>query len=501
MSNNNTLYLKWFDTVHLGSDIKSHSVKGGFNTLVAQGSTFLMTILSTTIMARLVTPEGFGVVAMVNAFTGFVLIFSDLGVSSAVIQTKEINQRQVSTLFWINVMACSLIALTVFALAPLIARFYNEPRLFGITVTLASGIFVTGFSIQHNALLKRQMKFKRISVIHIISTLTSIGIGVGMAWFGLDYWAVVSITVSYLVIHTFLNWLFCDWRPSMVFDIRAVKSFIRFGMGVAGFDVINYFSRNADSILIGKYIGSIALGLYSKSYQLLMLPITQLRNPLNTVAIPALGTMQHDDHKYRQFYRRYLFILAFFSMPLVVTLGVFSEEVISVVLGNQWYEAASIFKILAVCSFVQPLTGTVGLVMISRGETKKYFIYGVVNAVFTIMGFTIGLNWGIEGVATSYVLVNYLLLLPFLKYGYAGSPVSISLFFQEIAYPAIFSVLAALVCVVFKSQFQGYLSDMGMLFSGVLLAVICYLAPWFFFKEGKTRLNYIWEIKSFIGKQ
>ena len=500
MSSNNTLYLKWFDTVHLKNDIKGHSVKGGVNTLVAQGSTFLMTMLSTIFMARLVTPEGFGVVAMVTAFTGFVLMFKDLGVSSAVIQTSKINQRQVSTLFWINVMVCSSIALVVLLTASLLARFYNEPRLIGITSAFAGGIFITGFAIQHNALLKRQMKFKRISANHITSTLASILIGVGMAWFGLDYWAVAGITISYLVINTFLNWFYCDWRPSLVFNLGEVKSFIRFGLGVAGFDIINYFSRNADSILIGKYLGSVALGLYSKSYQLLMLPITQLRNPLNTVAIPALGTMQHEDQKYRQFYRRYIFMLAFFSMPLVVILGVFSEEVIFIVLGDQWHNAASIFKILAVCSFIQPLASTVGLVMISRGETKRYFIYGLVNAIFTVIGFIVGLNWGVQGVATSYVVVNYLLLLPTLKYAYAGTPISVMLFFEEIAFPAIFSILAALLCLTFKSHFRVYLSEIGMLFAGGLLAVVCYLTPWFFLKASKTRLNYIWEIRSFIGK-
>src|SRR5690606_36051828 len=410
-----------------------------------------------------VAPESFGVVAMVTAITGFVAIFMDLGFSSAVIQNKNVTQKQVSTLFWFNTLIGAGLAGLIALAAPVIVVFYDEPRLLTITWAYAFSILISSLALQHNALLKRQMKFKRISGITVFATAASIVVGIGMAWAGFDYWAIVGITVSFTLVNCVLTWAYCDWRPSLVFNLTKVRRFVSFGFGITGFDFVNYFARNLDNILIGRYIGAAALGLYSKSYQLLMVPITQLRAPLNTVAMPALSALQEQPGRYSSFYRHYVFLLAFFSMPLVVFLFVYVDEVILLVLGEQWIAAGYIFQLLAVAAFIQPVGGTSGVVLITMGQTKKYFILGVVNAVVTVVGYAIGIKWGVAGVAISYIIVNYVTFLPSLYWAFRDTPVRLSNFLSEIAYPVVFSVISGLIGYSVKNAFSPYWPDILLL--------------------------------------
>ncbi|MBA2562698.1 MAG: oligosaccharide flippase family protein [Chitinophagaceae bacterium] len=299
--------------------------------------------------------------------------------------------------------------------------------------------------------------------------------------------------ISKTGISTISVWLACDWRPNFSFNFSKINSFLRFGSGIAAFDLINYFSRNLDNVLIGKYTGPVALGLYSKAYQLLMLPITLLRNPLNSVALPALSSLQSDKEKFRSFYKRFVFTLSFFSMPLVIYLAVFSEELILLLLGEKWTSASYVFKLLAISSFIQPVETTRGLIMTSTGKTKRHFYWGIINAVFVITGFLIGIKWGMEGIAISYVIVNYLILLPSLKYGFKGTPITVSLFFNEIFFSVTFSILAGVAMLLFRYYFIS-LPPFVLFSLGFVVGFCVYLALWQLNKVTRNKLQHITEL-------
>ena len=488
---------KWFETQHLKDDLKSRSVKGGFMTVAGQIVSFVMNISSTILLARLLSPEDYGLVAMVTAVTGFVTIFKDLGLSAAVIQKEQITQKQVTAVFWINVFISLGLALIVSLLAPVLVDFYDEERLFYITLVFSISIFISGLSLQHNALMKRQMKFQSLTLINTACAFASIIVGVLLAWYGFGYWAIVAITVLFPSFLTVALWIVCDWRPG--FSLRAddVSSYIKFGAGITGFDLINYFSRNMDNVLIGKFVGSVALGLYTKAYQLLMLPITQLRDPLNGVALPALSTLQNDPEKYRSYYKRFLFTLSFFSMPAVVFMAVFSEELILIVLGDQWIRASMIFRILAFVGFIQPLLSTVGLVMITSGNIKRYFTWGVINAVSVVTAFFIGVQWGVDGVAKAYVVVSYLLFFPTLFYCFHKSTISVSLFLREISFPAVFSLICGVAMYFFRDYFHD-LHDIILCATGFLVGAVLYFMLWFSSSTSRHRAYQVLEIGSVL---
>jgi PST family polysaccharide transporter len=275
-----------------------------------------------------------------------------------------------------------------------------------------------------------------------------------LAYLGYGYWAIVSISLVNTTIQTVLLWMNCNWRPHRIKIDFSVRSYLKFGAGVTGFNMINYFSRNLDNILIGKYIGAFQLGLYSKAYQLLMLPINQLRDPLNAVGLPAMSSLRDEQHKYRHYYKEYLFILAFFSIPIVSFLYICANSLILIVLGPNWVASSKIFQLLAITGIIQPIASTRGMVLISTGQSGRYFKWGMWNAVFVIISFFAGLPFGINGIAIAYAIANYLILVPSLYYCFKNTPVQVGDFFYTCLPPFLIAVIAGLLTFFVKEHFD-----------------------------------------------
>lgn len=471
-------YKYWFDRAQLEQNLKEKSVKGGARTVAAQSISFLLNVASTILLARLLLPQDYGLIAMVTSFTGFVLIFKDLGLSQAVIQRDKLTQEEVSMVFWLNLGVSACLSVLISLLGPLLVWFYDEPKLLLISLAYASIALIGGLSVQHSALLNRQMQFKKLSQITILASAISLAVGLLLAYTDFGYWALVSINVVNVTVQTILLWLHCDWRPIWVKIDSRVKSYLDFGAGVSGFNMINYFSRNLDNVLIGRMIGSNALGLYAKAYQLLMLPITQLRDPLNAVGIPALSALIHDKWKYKHYYSQFLFLLAFFSFPLVAYLYLEAHNIILLLLGENWVEASYIFKLLAFTALIQPVASTRGMVMITNGLTKRYFLWGLYNAIAVSIAFIVGIIWnGIEGLAIAYAAVNYLILIPSLRFCFSHTQVDVFDFFKACYQPFVCTLVAGVALFLIRGYFDDFHLIIRVILTGILFFSI-YTIVW-----------------------
>lgn len=439
-----SLQNNFFDTEYLKADLKGRSVRGGAVTMGAQWARFCLQMASTVVLARLLTPQDFGLIAMVMVVTGFVTRFKDMGLSLATVQKAEINHAQISTLFWINLLLSFGMMLIAMALAPVITWFYGEPRLMWITLALASGIIFGGLTIQHQALLRRQMRFGILAVIDIVSMSAGVLAAIIAAWFGAGYWALVIMRLAG-VIHAVAVWFACGWRPSLPVRGSGVRGMLAFGGHFTGFSLMNYFARNADNLLIGKFWGAGQLGLYSKAYALLMLPLGQITYPISAVAIPTLSRLQDDPDRYSHYYYRAINTIAFITMPLVAMLAALSHEVIIIVLGKQWTDSAIIFKVLAFAAVFQSIWSTIGWIYISLGQTKRLMHWGLIMVPLIVISFLIGLPWGGLGVATSYTLCFlFLIMIPSFWYAFRYSPVSITGLFSAIRCPLVLA--SAMYC-------------------------------------------------------
>jgi len=415
--------------------------------LGAQWARFCIQMTSTVVLARLLTPQDFGLIAMVTAITGFVMMFKDMGLSMATVQKAEINHDQISTLFWINVTLSIGVMLVTAALAPAIAWFYGEPRLTWITLALAGAFIFGGLTIQHQALLRRNMRFGTLALIGIIGQLAGIVAAIIAAFYGAGYWALVLMQLATAITGAIAVWVACGWRPGLPVRRSGVRAMLAFGGNLTGFNFMNYFARNADNLLIGKFWGPGQLGIYSKAYGLLMLPIRQITGPIAAVAIPTLSRLQNDPERYRRYYYRAISTIAFITMPLVATLAALSTEVITIVLGSQWTSAGPIFKVFAFAAVFQPVGSTVGWVYVSLGQTKRMLYWGLLAVPIIVLSFVVGLPWGALGVTTSYTICYLcVLMVPGFWLAFRYSPLTVAACLRAMMCPL--GLAAAMYCAM-----------------------------------------------------
>jgi PST family polysaccharide transporter len=343
-------------------------------------------------------------------------MFKDGGLSMATIQKDEINHAQVSALFWINLGVSAVLGIIVFALAPAVAWFYGEPRLVWITMAIACTFVFGGATVQHQALLRRQMRYGVLGMVDIIAMAVGIGIAIFMALRGFGYWALVGQAIGTPVANCIMVWLLSGWRPGLPRKADGIGSMLKFGGFLTGFNTINYFARNADNLLIGWWYGSAALGLYSKAYALLLIPVRQLNAPLGAVVAPSLSRLNDDPDKFRSAALRLFRLVASLSSPIAAALAVFAHEIVIVVLGRQWSEAVPIFQWLSIVSLTQMILNQSGNVFTAQGRSDLLFRCGLINSVLACVAIVVGLPFGLAAVAGVYAVSGLLLRTPILIY-------------------------------------------------------------------------------------
>jgi PST family polysaccharide transporter len=288
----------------------ARAVRGG---AVVFGAMILQKLIALglmAILARLLAPADYGLYGMVFALEAFLLVFADLGLSMATVQKAELTGPQVSTLFWVNLAFSGLLSLVTASAAPAVAWFYREPRLVGVTLWLAPGFLMAGLGTQHAALMQRRMRFGRLAACDAAALVAGGAAGVWMALKGLGVYAIVGQTLSQTAARSALAWALSGWLPGLPVRGSGVRGMLRFGGYLAGFNIVNYFARNLDKVLLGRFWGAAPLGLYTRAYALMTYPISLVSQPMGQVMIPALSRLQKDTERLRDAYRRSLFVIA-----------------------------------------------------------------------------------------------------------------------------------------------------------------------------------------------
>lgn len=391
-----------FQTDHLLKNLERRSVSGGFFTVVSQGIQFALTLGSTMILARLLEPRDFGLLAMVWTVIGFLRVFKDAGLSTATVQRDGITHTQVSNLFWINVAVSGLVSALVAASAPLIAWFYGEPRLVGITLWLSCTYLLAGLVVQHTALLSRQMRFKAIAAIQVSSTLVGVLVGVGMAWMNCGYRALIWNNLATGLAAFLMTWSASSWRPQFFKPHSGTRSLLHFGANLTAGTFIYSMARGLDWLLIGRFWGAVPLGLYSRASSLLWRPIEQFNAPIEAVVIPAFSRLQSEPLRYR---RNYLQLYESIAVGTFFFTGMFfalSHPLTLFVLGPQWENAAGIFAALSFAALQAPLGSSAGWLLTSQGRGKDSLVACWIIGVIIALSFVAGLPFGPIGVAIAY---------------------------------------------------------------------------------------------------
>ncbi len=439
------------------------------------------------VLAHLVAPEAFGLIAMITVLTGFAALFVDVGLSSAIVQQPEIEERHLSSALWANLVTGTGAMLVVAALAPAIARFYGEPQLVALTLVSAPVFLISSLAGVQVALLQRAMNFRRLVVIENAAFAAGNVVAIGMAVAGLGVWSFIGLAVSTSVFRATLLWVKSGWYPHLGPDRQSLRELWRFSAHLTGFNVINYWSRNADNLLIGRFLGAIDLAFYSRAYNLMLAPVYLVGSATQGPMFSALSRTRGKDHQTKALYLRALRWLSVISVPLVVILFLVAEPLISTVFGQEWLPAVPILRILCVCSLVQCVLRANGWVFTSQGRTDVLFRLGILWTVAVVVAFIIGLRWGLTGVAVSYACCNILNAIP--SFFFSGRLIGVSLsdVVGALAGAGTASAAMGVVVWVVESGLDSVVGAPLQLIGGVVTGIATYLLALRFFSPASFR--------------
>ncbi|WBL80319.1 lipopolysaccharide biosynthesis protein [Bradyrhizobium xenonodulans] len=461
----------------MDSNSKSRAAKNIAVTGIAQAWRFVTGFLLTVATTRLLKPSDFGILAMVATATALISVVKDLGISQAIIQRSTTSPSQLNSLFWVSVLASVGFALVLGGSAPLLAGFYDEPRVTLVTFAFALLVLISGPQAVPTAILNRDSHFNQLAIVDIVSATITFGIGVVGALLWPSYWVLFASAAGGTIVSAAGIWLSARYRPGLPHFDSSTVHMLRFGWHVSGFNLVNYFSRNSDNILIGHFLGSDQLGLYDRAYRLLLFPIGQLNGPIGQVLVPLMSRIRTDAARYRSTYTEAVSLMMLAAQPGILCAVICAPELLEILFGPQWKPAAPIFQWLGIAGLHQVMSSTTGWLFLSQGRGADLFRLGTYGAVITVASFVIGLRWGVVGVAASYTVANYVALIPliWIAAGRSG-PVSCK-DLVNLAFPHVLATLgAAGVLEVIRRTVEAITSlQMLALFAVSYLVYLCFI--------------------------
>jgi len=408
---------------------------------------------------------------MVTAFTGVLTLFRDFGLSAAAIQKADVTEEQISTLFWINISVGVVLAILALAGAPAIAFFYREPRLFGVTAALALGFVFNAAGIQHSVLLQRQMRFTALAIINTVGLIVGTAIAIGGAKAGYGYWALVAMTVTVPFVSSVGFWLATAWIPGMPQRRAGIRSMVRFGGTVTLNGLISYVASNSEKVLLGRFWGVDALGIYGRAYQLINIPTDNLNSAAGEVAFSALSRLQNDPIRLKTYFLKGYSLILAMTVPITVGCALFADDIIRVLLGPKWAAAAPIFRWLAPTILAFAIINPLFWLLSSLGLVGRSLKMSLVIGPVMILSYVIALPYGPRGVALAYSSVMTLLVIPVIAWSVKGTVISFRDILRTLSRPLASSIVGGLVAVGVVSVYGHLLSPLPRLFleNGLLL--------------------------------
>jgi PST family polysaccharide transporter len=445
------------------SKIRGLAVRGAGLFVVAQALAFVIQVGGTIVLARILMPADFGVVSMVTIFSQLLCSIGLNGFTEAVIQRENIDHFLVSNLFWINLALGVCLTFGFAYSGSVLAWFYKDPRVANVCVGISASIFLYSAFVVHMALLKRAMRFSLISIIDIIARLSGVTISIGLAVAGWGYWAIVAQSVAWPLAICLGAWYACRWIPAFPRRVPGTGSMVRFATNVYSHFIVSYAGSNADNFLVGWRFQAGALGSYKRAYDLFVLPANQLLAPVSAVAMSALSKFKQDPVQFRRHFLMALSVFAFLGMAISADLTLVGRDAVRLLLGARWEESGRIFMFFGPGIGAMLLNGMHGWIHVSIGRADRWFRWGLIEFVVTLVFFVACLHWGPVGIAIAWSASLWILFLPAIWY--AGRPIHLGI--GETLSAVWRYVVASLVAGVTSAVLIGWFPSLSAL-SGIL---------------------------------
>lgn len=476
--------------------LRGRSVRAGTAAVAGQVGASAINLVTTIILARILTPIDFGLVAMVMIIIGLSSTISDFGLSAVTVRHDHIDRAQVSKLFWFNTIAGLFSSLVILAAAPAIAWMYDDPRLQTCALALAVLAFLDGVSIQHRALMRRQLRHGTLAAIDIVSLFAGSLAAVYLAWEGSGYWALVAMYIIRLGAKSALVWLAAGWTPISLGGITDIFPMLRYGGQITGARLLDYISRTVDKLLIGVLRSAHELGIYAKAYSGMLLPFERVLSELHYVAVPTLSRLESDPGNFSSYYRKALLLVVTAGIPLIALLAVEARTVVLLLLGSQWLAAIPVLQLLAPLAIAHLFATTTYWVYESVGNPGRMFKWRLFDTSVRVLSLLIGMHWGLAGISLCLSASSTLLVVPGLRYCFKGSVLHVRDVASTVWRPFVAATCATLSVLTLRSV---HLIDTNLVAEAgidVMAFFVTYLVTWSVLPNGRATLVELFRLTS-----
>lgn len=414
--------------------IARHVSWTGLGQFLCQSAQFIAGVA----LARLLTPEDFGLVALTAVFTGFAALFADLGLGAALVQQREVTKNDLDFAFWLNGLVAGAVTVAVIVSASGVAGFFHEPRLIKITRLLALCPLLGSIGMVPGSLMQKHGRFKELALIDVSAMSVSLAGACTAAFLGLGAFSLVLQALLIQLLTSSLRLVRAGWRPHSNVNWREGWRLLPFGTGLFGSNAINYWLRNGDNLLVGRFCGAVQLGLYIRAYNLLMLPLLQIHAVLGPVVFPVLSALQGSKNDLRRVFLFANQAIAVVVFPLMIGLATVADDFVIVLFGIRWAGAIAMVRVFALLGVAQSIGTTTGWIYMSVARTDRMLRWVIVASPLILSSFLLGVRWGGLGVSIAYSIVVAILWYP--QWRLAGSLIDLS--FRD----AMINVSRPLIC-------------------------------------------------------
>ncbi len=429
------------------------------------------------ILARLLTPEEFGLAAIVLIFSGLALVFTDVALGAGLVQRSRITEQDRSTVFWTSCAIGGGLTVLGVALSWPVAGFFGEPDLQMLLAVFSLTFLVNGLATTQATLLQRALDFRSLEIRVIASTLVGMVTAVVVAAAGGGAWAIVAQSLASTTLSTLLLWSFSRWRPHRVFSTRSLRELGAFGLGIFGARVTWFVNQNVDTVLIGRFLGSGPLGLYAIAFNLILFPVSRIAQPIEAVMFPAMSRIQDEPERFARGWLRGSRLVMALALPAMLGMIVVAPEFVTVILGDKWESAVPVLQLLAMVGVMQAVQQFSALSLQARGRAATILVFTVIAFAANVIAFVVGLPFGITGVAAAYLVSTAVVFLPFLLVCAREVGVSVWVYARALQGAIASSLLMAAVVLGTRLGLQHVgAPDAGILAICVAVGVLTYPA-------------------------
>jgi O-antigen/teichoic acid export membrane protein len=401
--------------------LKQQAVAGVKWSGTSMGVVTALQFITLVVMARLLSPDDFGLMGMIMVVIGFSQAFADMGISNAIIYRQDTTREQLSSLYWLNIITGVIIFFILCASAPLVVAFYKEPRLPSLLYLTAAIFLITPIGQQFQILLQKDLHFDKLAKIEITTAASYSTMAIGSAFLGFGVYSLIYGQLAACVVKVFLLWVssYNHWRPTFHFTKRDLKGYVSFGMYQMGERSINYLNSNLDYLLIGSMLGAKQLGYYTLAYNLIIRPSSMINPVITKVAFPVFSRIQNETDKLRKGYLKVLQLLSIVNFPIIIGLAALAPVAVPVILGEQWLPSIILIQVLTIVGLLRSTGNPIGALLLAKGRADLGFKWNLGLTVTQIPGLYLGAKLGgAVGVATAFAILmifysifNYFILI------------------------------------------------------------------------------------------